>query len=611
MNRTPTWVPLAYEAYDCVAMDLSMQDEITRLASLKNLRLLDTLPSENFDRITRLAASIFGLPVAAVSLTDMNRQWFKSKVGVDHNQIPRDRAPCSEVAESCQPFVIRDFQKDPFFADSTLGHAGIRFYAGAPLVTADGCGLGALCVLGTEPRDVTEEEMTTLCDLAAMVMNQVELTHALGRIEPISGLPNRFQLLNDLADMTLHSPQDERIISLLNLGQTEQFERLSRVLGPSYFDTLIHTIAQLLRDHVGPQSVPYHVGPTQFAFFAPADAKVEDYVDLLTAKLREVETDGDLQMSMTPSIGIVAFQPCALSPEDVLRSLQSAVQDAGDSTNKIGFFSPAMDLRHRRNFRILQDFKAALGADDQLSLVFQPRMDLLTGQVRSAEALLRWDHPVLGPISPVEFIPVIEASAFARQLTEWVLDEALATLATWRARGLRFKLSINLSASNLEEQDFFERIMGKLSDHEVSPDQIELELTETVMMKETEGAFGLLDQLKAAGIELAIDDFGTGYSSISYLQKLPADVVKIDRSFVSQMENGNRERTLVLSMINLSHSLGYRVVAEGVETREAFDLLQAMGCDELQGYWLSRPVRGVALFDWLMERDYRAALLSA
>ncbi|WP_284757139.1 sensor domain-containing phosphodiesterase [Agrobacterium sp. fls2-241-TYG-188a] len=588
-----------------------MQDEIARLASLKNLRLLDTLPSENFDRITRLAANIFGLPIAAVSLTDMNRQWFKSKVGVEHNEIPREKAPCAEVAETCRPFVIRDFQSDSCFADSTLGAAGIRFYAGAPLVTVDGFGLGALCVLGTEPRDVTDEEMATLCDLAAMVMDQVELTHALGRIEPISGLPNRFQLLNDLSDMALNHPREEWIISLLNLAQTEQFERLSRVLGPSYFDTVIQKVAKLLRDHVGDDRVPYHIGPTQFAFFAPAGIAVDAYVDLLAGKLREIELDGDLQMSMTPSIGIVAFQPASLSPEDVLRSLQSAVQDASESCNKIGLFSPAMDLRHRRNFRILQDFKGALTATDQLSLVFQPRMDLRTGEIGSAEALLRWDHPVLGPISPVEFIPVIEASSFARQLTDWVVDEALSNLASWGAHGLHFKLSINLSAANLDEQDFFERIMSKLSTHMVRPDQIELELTETVMMKETEGAFGLLDKLKSAGFQLAIDDFGTGYSSIAYLQKLPADVVKIDRSFVSEMENGNRERTLVRSMIDLAHSLAYRVVAEGVETVEAVNLLRAMGCDELQGYWLSRPIRGDDLFNWLVERDQPAALLSA
>ncbi|NTE88811.1 sensor domain-containing phosphodiesterase [Agrobacterium rubi] len=587
-----------------------MHDEIARLASLKDLRLLDTLPSENFDRITRLAANIFGLPIAAVSLTDTHRQWFKSKVGVEHNEIPRYKAPCAEVAESRKPFVINDFQQHECFIDSTLGNAGIRFYAGAPLLTAEGFGLGALCVLGTEPREVTPAEMATLVDLAAMVMDQVELTHALGRIEPTSGLPNRFQLLSDLSDMKLRGDRSERVICLLDLAQTEQFEHLSRVLGPSYFDTSIQAAANILREHVGPDDVPYHVGPTQFAFFAEQGVHVADYEILLEQKLHELEADNAFQMSMTPSIGIVSFQPQDVQPEDVLRFMQSAAQDARDSATKIGLFSPAMDLRHRRNYRILQDFRAALAADDQLSLVFQPRMDVETGEVLSAEALLRWDHPILGPISPAEFIPVVEVSSCARSLTDWVLDEALSHLSQWRARGLRFKLSINLSALNLEESDFFERLMDKLATCKVDPDQIELELTETVMMKETEGAFGLLDQLKSAGVQLAIDDFGTGYSSIAYLQKLPADIVKIDRSFVSDMVNGNRERVLVRSMMELSHSLGYRVVAEGVETQEEADLLQAMGCDEIQGYWLSRPVRSAALIDWLLERHRPASLLA-
>jgi EAL domain-containing protein (putative c-di-GMP-specific phosphodiesterase class I) len=591
-------------------MDSVMNNEIARLSSLKNLRLLDTLPSENFDRITRLAADIFGLPIAAVSLTDTNRQWFKSKVGVDHNEIPREKAPCANVAETKKPFVIRDFQQDDCYADSTLGCAGIRFYAGAPLVTADGFGLGALCVLGTEPRDITDREIATLCDLAAMVMDQVELTHALGRIEACSGLPNRFQLMNDLSDSALRADTGDRIISLLDLSQTEQFERLSRVLGPSHLDTVINVVSSLLREHVGPDATPYHIGPTQFAFFAPETSDVESYMILLKELLRNIEGNSDTQISMTPAIGIVSYDPQTTLPEDILRSLQSAVQDARESAAKIELFSPAMDLRHRRNFRILQDFRAALAASDQLSLVFQPRIDVSTGEIFSAEALLRWDHPVLGPISPVEFIPVVEASAFARELTDWVMDEAIFHISSWGKKGLRFKLSLNLSALNLEECDFFERLMSKLARFDVEPDQIELELTETVMMKETEGAFGLLNQLKTAGVQLAIDDFGTGYSSLAYLQKLPADVVKIDRSFVADMENGNRERVLVRSMIDLSHSLGYRVVAEGVETQEAADLLEVMGCDEIQGYWLSRPVRSEALFDWLVERARPVALLA-
>lgn len=587
-----------------------MQNEIARLSTLKNLRLLDTLPSENFDRITRLAASIFSLPIAAVSLTDANRQWFKSKVGVEHNEIPRDKAPCANVAENRLPLIVRDLQQDDYYVDSTLGCAGIRFYAGAPLLTADGYGLGALCVLGTEPREVTDAEMATLGDLAAMVMDQIELTHALGRIEPSSGLPNRYQLMTDLSDAVTRGETGERIISLLDLAQTEQFERLSRVLGPSYLDDVIKTVSGLLSRHGGTQGTVYQVGPTQFAFFAPDGITSDEYALILAQMLTEIAGNSETHIALTPSAGMVASDPQSTSPDDLFRSMQSAVQDARESPNKIGMFSPATDLRNRRNFMILQDFRVALASSDQLSLLFQPRLDISTGEIFSAEALLRWDHPVLGPISPVEFIPVVEASSLAREMTDWVLNEAFSNLAGWRDCGLPFKLSLNLSALNLEEHDFFERLMAKLEAFDVRPDQIELELTETVMMKETDGAFGLLNQLKAVGVKLAIDDFGTGYSSLAYLQKLPADVVKIDRSFVSDMDNGNRERVLVKSMIDLSHSLGYRVVAEGVETKEAADLLEAMGCDEIQGYWLSRPVRSGALFDWLVERDRPAVLLA-
>ncbi|RZM17558.1 MAG: GAF domain-containing protein, partial [Sphingomonas sp.] len=172
---------------------MSDHHEEARLDALYQLKLLDTLASEGFDRITRMASQIFGLPVAAVSLTDRDRQWFKSRVGVEHRSIPRDKAPCAQVAESTQPLVIEDFQADACYADSVLGRAGTRFYAGAPLVTSEGYGLGSLCVLGTEPRKATEAELAALVDLAAMVMAQIELQHAFGRIDPVTGMPTRNQ----------------------------------------------------------------------------------------------------------------------------------------------------------------------------------------------------------------------------------------------------------------------------------------------------------------------------------------------------------------------------------------------------------------------------------
>lgn len=183
------------------------------------------------------------------------------------------------------------------------------------------------------------------------------------------------------------------------------------------------------------------------------------------------------------------------------------------------------------------------------------------------------------------------------------MTAALRQLSYWNSLGMRLKISINLSAINLQETDFLERLNCAMARFGVEGQQIEFELTETAVMMEAGAGLSLLNEMTASGIRLSIDDFGTGYSSLAYLQKLPANVVKIDRSFINDMKEGNRERVLVQSMITLSHSLGYEVVAEGVETQEAAELLSAMGCDEIQGYWISRPLGSDALLGWLSERS--------
>ncbi|MCF1434300.1 EAL domain-containing protein [Agrobacterium vitis] len=583
-------------------MTVDQERELARLTSLRNLKILDTLPSESFDRITRIVSEFFGLPVAAVSLTDVDRQWFKSKVGIEHNQIPRFKAPCAEVAETCRPLIVNDFHNDAFYVDSPLGQAGVRFYAGVPLMTTDGYSLGALCVLDNEPHTVGDREMAVLSDMAAMVMAQIEMQHAVGRIEAASGLPNRFQLLSDLADIGKHGGGKERLIGVLDLARTMQFDRLSRVMGPSHLDGVIRSVAQFLQRAVGDHTASYHIGAMQFALIPPEDVTSESLLPMLKSLLSDVGEVANLRLTMTPSLGVTWFNPGAMEPENVLRSLQSAVQDARDSETGIAFFSDDHDLLHRRNFRLLQDFPVALASQDQLHLVFQPRLSLKTGQAECAEALLRWTHPELGSISPAEFVPVIEASDLVRAMSAWVIDKALSHLAVLRGQGIDMRLSINISALNLNEPEFLELLKEKLAKYDVLPGQIEFELTETAMMRETEKSLDLLHALSAHGVRLAIDDFGTGYSSLAYMQKLPADVVKIDRSFVADMAKGNRERVLVRSMINLSHSLGYEVVAEGVETLEAADLLQAMGCDEIQGFWLSRPMAAEILPEWLRHR---------
>lgn len=270
-------------------------------------------------------------------------------------------------------------------------------------------------------------------------------------------------------------------------------------------------------------------------------------------------------------------------------------------------YSASRDKTHRRQYGLLGDFGAALEATDQLRLAFQPRIDLGTRRCVGAEALLRWRHPTLGEISPAEFIPLIEQTSLARAVTQWVLDAALDQLASWTAQGVDLKLSINISAANLAEADLVQRIQLALLKRRLRPEQLEIELTESAIMDQPDQALGMLRELAKTGICIAIDDFGTGQSSLAYLQKLPANVVKIDRAFVRDLvQPEGPDFVLIETMIDLGHKLGYRVVAEGIETPEAAAILTDAGCEEAQGFLFARPME-VAQFDsWLAEDRERA-----
>ena len=577
--------------------------EEARLDALYQLRLLDTSPSESFDRITRMASQIFGLPVAAVSLTDRDRQWFKSRVGVDHCSIPRDKAPCAQVAESMEPLVIEDFLASPCYADSVLGRAGTRFYAGAPLITSDGYGLGALCVLGSEPRQASPSELAALVDLAAMVMSQIELQHAFGRIDPISGLPTRNQFREDLTDLARDRPGEQRFAVVVDIARDDQIDRITRAMGGARVDEMIREASQSLQTALGPSATVYHVGPAQFAFLAPPDVEQAAYMELLRSAFEAARASSSVRFVTNVAIGLRPFALGNLQADDVLRGAGSAAQDARRANGLVAVYSFSSDTAHRRQYGLLPDFGAALEACDQLRLVYQPRIELATGRCIGAEALLRWRHPRLGDVSPAEFIPIIEQTSLARPATQWVLDAAMDQLASWKEAGIGITLSVNISAANLAEADLIQRIQLGLLKRNLRFEQVEIELTESAIMDQPDQALAMLRDLAAAGIRLAIDDFGTGHSSLAYLQRLPAHVVKIDQAFVRSLtETAGPDFVLVETMIGLAQRLGYRVVAEGVETCEAAAVLTGIGCEEAQGFLFARPMEAADFAHWILNR---------
>ncbi len=577
--------------------------EDARLVALRQLGLLDTAPTEAFDRITRMASQLFALPLAAVSLTDSDRQWFKSRVGVDQSFIPRDKAPCAQVAESSRSLMVPDLLLDPCYCDSPLASAGVRFYAGAPLTTREGFCLGSMCVLGLEPRQASRTEMASLHDLAAMVMSQIELQHAFGRVDPLSGLPNHIQFIEDLEDLTQDRPLHERrFVVVVDIAKPEQLSNAARVMGPSFLDDMVQEAALAIKSAIGPTRTAYHVAPTQFAFLSPPGVEEQSYVAILAKHLAGVRASASSRFVTTSVIGVAPFALGMVKPRDVLRIANSAVQDAHLTENKVSVYSSTQDTVHRRRFTLLNEFGTALEKADQLSLVFQPRVDLASGICVGAEALLRWKHPNLGAISPGEFIPIIEQTSMAKALTAWVLDATLKQLSAWRGAGLELQLSMNVSASNLLEHDLASRMMQGLAAHGLAADRLELEITESAVMEDGGQALAQLEAIAGAGIRLAIDDFGTGYSSLSYLQRLPVHAVKVDQSFMHDLAADERKRSLVSTMILLSHNLGYRVVAEGVETRQVLDIVADAACDEVQGYFFGRPMIPGAFVTWIRDR---------
>lgn len=577
--------------------------EEARLTALRELNLLDTAPSESFDRITRMASHIFNLPIAAVSLTDKDRQWFKSRVGVEHWQVPREKAPCGQVAESRHVLVIPDFLDNEYYRDSLLAQSGVRFYAGAPLITREGYGLGAMCVLGTEPRQTTEQEIAALQDLAAMVMSQIELQHAFGRVDPLSGLPNRNQFIEDLEDLARDHPGARKLAVLIDLIDLAQHAAALRAIGPSFTDEIVRASARRLRSALGPAATLYQIGTTHLGYLLPDmdDEALLAATEALHAEFGAVIASQGLPVVTKVAIGVAPFRLGEVTPQDVLRTAHGAAQDARETESRIGVYSASLDEAHRRRFQLLADFPEALAAGDQLTLAYQPRVEVRSGRCVGAEALLRWRHPTLGNVPPGEFIPLVEQTALARDVTEWVIRTALSQIAAWRRVGIDLTISINISASNLEKEDLPARLAALARGCGVPPHMLELELTESAVIRNGSTAIERMNALRAAGFTFAIDDFGTGYSSLSYLERIPTSVVKIDRSFMQGLNAKDRSATLVSAMIGLIHNLGYRVVAEGVETQAVLDALSEMGCDEVQGYLISRPLSAGAFEDWLCE----------
>jgi predicted signal transduction protein with EAL and GGDEF domain len=368
-------------------------------------------------------------------------------------------------------------------------------------------------------------------------------------------------------------------------------------------------VAARLGDVLGDVDRVARVRGDEFALLLPdADAALAQHVAVKVLKALEQPIMVErLPIEVGASIGIAVAPGHGVEPEPLMRKADLAMQAAKKRRSGSMVYSAECDPYNPRGLVLLGELRRALEGG-QLVLHYQPKVELKSGSVIGAEALVRWRHPKRGLVPPNEFIALAERGGLIKRLTRWVLDEAVGQCESWRKAGTRLPVSVNLSARNLQDVQLLDEVPEMLARRSLEPDLLALEITETAVMSDAPRAMETLRGLRASGVGLAVDDFGTGYSSLVYLRKLPVSQLKIDKSFVIGMAAQEEEDEIIVrSTTDLGHHLGLQVVAEGVEDRPTFDKLTRLGCDAAQGYYMARPMTAQDLGTWLTQSDWRLA----
>ena len=410
----------------------------------------------------------------------------------------------------------------------------------------------------------------------------------------LTGLPNHLALEERPRRHMREEGAAERPLALLFLD-LERFREINTALGYSQGDLLLQETSRRLRRVLGDAALVARMRGDEFAMLLPAGEGCAAARRVLTA-LDEPFLSRDLTLTLGASIGIAFYPEHGREPEHLIRHADVAMRQAKSADCRIAVYAASQEDGARR-LAMASELKRAIERGE-LTLHYQPKLDMRSNELIGAEALVRWVHPRQGTIPPGEFIDLAEHTGLIRPLTEYVMSAALAQIRGWSESGLELPVAVNLSARNLQDAELLRKIEVMLAEHRVAADRLELELTESAIMEDPKGALGVLQRLRDAGLRLYVDDFGTGYSSLAYLQKLPVDAMKIDRSFVTDMLNDEDLEKIVRSTIDLAHDLDLKVVAEGVESVEVWDRLLALGCDIAQGYYISRPLPPMDFERW-------------
>jgi diguanylate cyclase (GGDEF)-like protein len=567
-------------------------NEAERLAALARLQIMDTAPDPRFDSFVQLAADMYGVQIALVTLVDENRQWFKAAKGLATKQTSRDSAFCAHaILDPGEVLVVEDAATDPRFADNplVLGDPNIRFYAGAVVRAPTGHPMGTLCLIDRAPRTLDQPGRLRLQELAAGVSALLELHGHAANMQRaamqdgLTGLANR-AMFDARLDQAVTDALGGTPCALLLLD-LDRFKAVNDTLGHMAGDSLLREVAARLRRSVREGDLCARFGGDEFAVLLsdPADAAAATSI---ASRIAESFTEPML-LEGTPtvpqaSIGIALCPLDATSPGTLLRAADQALYQVKRSRSGRVVLAEAGDTA---GLAMGGDLRVAMETD-ALTLHWQPVFRAATGEAYGYEALQRWNRPGHGPVAPGVFIPFAEAHGLIGGMDVWTMHNACQAAAEWKTP---LCVAVNISAHWFGGSEIIDLVSQALARSGLAPERLCLEITERTVIANSDIANRQISALHDLGIQVALDDFGTGYSSLSYLRDLPFDKIKLDQSFVSVLGSNARSDAVACAIIDLGHRLNMAVCAEGVETEAQLDLLRREGCDLVQGYLLGRP----------------------
>jgi diguanylate cyclase len=582
-------------------------DDDLRLAVLRTYGILDTPPEQEYDDLVRLAAAICGTPAAAMTLVDEDRQWLKARLGIELEQTSRDEAFCAyTVLDPSTVLEVPDATVDERFRDNPLvtGEGGIRFYAGMPLTTSEDVALGALCVIDTRPRRLTDEQREALEALGRQVVAQLELRRTLSDValrerrlaesearyrhlaehDALTGLANRSRFHREL-DRLRGTPVGLLFVDL------DLFKEVNDVHGHEAGDAVLRHVAAALREAAGEGALVARLGGDEFVVVVE---RCDDRAlrRLATRTARAVERPLELPTGAVVRVGCSAGwvrSDAGWDPDDLLRRADRAMYDAKQAGRRGVPPVPEGDP-------LADELRRALEADE-LDVHLQPLYDAVApgagpSRLVGAEALARWRSPTHGPVPPDVFVAVAERTGLVDQLGQQVLRRAAAQVAGWARAGVlppSFRLHVNTAAGQLHADGLLALVDDVLASTGLRGDRLCLEVTEAgLAVQDFTPEVGR--RLAERGVVLALDDFGRGPTSLQVLREHPLAMVKLDRTLVAELGLGGPEDAVARAVVGVARSVGTTAVAEGVETAAQLRRARAAGCTVVQGHLVGEPV---------------------